>query len=401
MRQQFFLYFAIIYAPLSGSAVITLLTTFQESFNTSLETIALVIPFYIIPFALIQLFSGALADAFSKKKVLIIGMLFFGFASILIAFASSIEELLLARFIQGFFAAFQIPIIIAIIGDSADDSNRGKAFGTLTIFIGLGLALGPLIGGLMDVYFSWQLFFLVIGLLAILNAIGLVFLSYSDSSQSHKAKFSVLGGIKLTLKNIRQALAYRQVWILMFGGMFGFVGMASTFIYLPIYLSELSYTQEIAGLAVSFTGLSGIVIGTTSGKSVDKFGRKPTLYFGFIIIITSLIIFAFIFPNAPNIYFAFILMGLLGVGFSFNQAAINTMATEVISDLRATVASISSSFRFIGLAAAPLLISVYLVYGFSMIMLVGLVLVIMAMIVFIPFKTLEVQTTSISKEIED
>ena len=58
MKNQFLLWFAVLYAPLSGSAVLTLLATFSETFNTPLETASLVVAFYSIPFALFQLLSG-------------------------------------------------------------------------------------------------------------------------------------------------------------------------------------------------------------------------------------------------------------------------------------------------------------------------------------------------------
>ncbi|MHA2363532.1 MAG: MFS transporter [Candidatus Hodarchaeales archaeon] len=397
MSKNTLLLIAVLYGPLSGSAVVSLLRVFSNTYNISIETASLVIPLYTIPFAVMQLFSGAIADAFSRKKALIFGLVFFGLSSILIAFSPTIEFLLMARFIQGLFASFQIPIVIAIIGDT-EDSQRGRAFGILSVFINLGLALGPLLAGLLEVYISWKIFFGLLGISAICNAILLqVFFDYK-SPNIDTSKFD---SFRTSFSYLKQAGTNSQVWLFSLAGMFGFAGLVATYIYLPTYIVDLEYTQDIAGFIISVSGLVGMFFGPISGKSVDNIGRKQVILFGFSIVLIAELGFGLIFVNVnpPVLMLAVIFMGLIGIGNAFSQAANNTMATEIIPELRATVASFSAAFRFMAFAALSFLFPIYITYGFEAIMFISIGCIIIGSILFLPFQTLKIksdQTLSIS-----
>jgi MFS family permease len=386
MIQKYILYLSVLFAPLSGSAVITLIPTFSKSFNISLGTAGLVLTAYIIPFAVFQLFSGAIADAFSKKMSLVISLLIFGFLGFVIALAPSFEYVLLARFLMGIMGSFQIPVVIAIVGE-IEEKNRGRAFGILTIFINLGLALGPLISGIIDVAISWQSFFLMVGVVSILDAI----LLYKTLDLQEQAKVHTFRQRSvLTLNNIKTAMSNSQVWIFSIAGFFAFTGLVSSYIFLPIYLLDLNYTQDIAGLIISVGGISAMIFGTYAGKTIDKFGRKLPLIAGFSLAFISYIIFGLVLQFigiGQQIYFFFLILVIIGAGNAFAFSAMNTIANEIIEDLKATVASLSSSFRFIGFAVLPFLIPLYTEIGMMFFVALGIGFLFVGILLFLPLHT--------------
>ncbi|MFV2016868.1 MAG: MFS transporter, partial [Candidatus Heimdallarchaeota archaeon] len=330
----------------------------------SLEYAGLVLTAYIIPFAVFQLFSGAIADAFSKKMSLVLSLGIFGLLGFVIASATSFENILLARFLMGIVASFQIPVVIAIVGER-EVTNRGREFGILTIFINLGLALGPLVSGVIDAFLSWQAFFLIVGLGSILNAI--LILKSLKLENDTKSSFTFKERSKLTVNNLFTALTNRQVLIFSIAGFFAFTGLVSAYIFLPIYLSDLNYSQAIAGLTISIAGIFGMIVGPYAGRTVDKYGRKKPLIFGFLLGLMSYLILDLVLQfveKDQQILIFLLIMGIIGAGNAFAFSAMNTIANEIIEELKATVTSLSSSFRFMGFAGLPLLIPFYSEIGF-------------------------------------
>lgn len=386
MLKKIMLYLCIIYAPLSGSAVITLLDTFRTTYTISLEYASLALTVYVIPFALFQLFSGAIADAFSKKMSLVLGLGIFGIFGFVIAFAPNFEVLLLARFMMGIMGSFQIPIIISIVGE-LESENRGREFGLLTIFINLGIALGPFISGIFDVVLSWEAFFFIVGLASIINSL-LVYKFLDIPIETEKISFKARS--KLTLKNLNTALHNRQVWIFSLGGLFVFTGFFALYVFLPIYLKGLNFTQDLAGFTVSIVGIFAMLSGVIAGKSVDVLGRKKPLLFGLSL---AIIIYFFFYevleliPEMDQIYSFMFLMAVLGISNAFLFSALNTISNEIIDDLKATVTSLSSSFRFLGFAIIPFMVPIYIANGFQFLIMLSILFMIIGLFFFIPLKT--------------
>ena len=391
MINKYMLYFSVIFAPLSGSAVITLLSTFSSTFNVTISTAGLALTAYIIPFAIFQLFSGAIADAFSKKMSLVISLGIFGVLGFVIAFAPTFEFVLVARFFMGIVGSFQIPVVVAIVGEM-EIENKGREFGLLTIFINLGLALGPLVSGLISVFLSWQAFFLIVGFGSLLNSF-ILFKSLKIESDS-KPSSTFITQSKLTLNNIITALRNSQVWIFSISGLFAFTGLVSAYVFLPIYLLDLNYRQDVAGFIISVAGITAMMFGPFAGKTIDKYGRKKPLVFGFLLSLIAYIGFRLdllIVQVDQQIFFFVLMMAIIGAGNAFAFSAMNTIASEIIDDLKATVSSLSSSFRFIGFAFLPLLIPFYSELGFVFFINLGIVLLIIGLVLLFPLKTKRVQ----------
>ncbi|MGA5133490.1 MFS transporter [Streptomyces olivoreticuli] len=146
----------------------------QESLGTTFTGLQWVVNAYTLTFACFMLVAGDLGDVFGHKRVFLAGILGFTAASALCATAPNIGVLLFARGLQGASGAVIMPISLSLItAQGGTPRVRAAAVGIWSGVGSLGLAGGPLIGGLLVTHFGWASVFWVnvpIGLLAALAA---------------------------------------------------------------------------------------------------------------------------------------------------------------------------------------------------------------------------------------
>lgn len=116
---------------------------------------------YGVTFAACLLAAGGLGDRFGRKRVLLIGIQLFLVTSVVCGLASSIVLIDLARLVQGVGAAGMLTSGAAILAATFDGPARARAFGVLGASFGFGLALGPLLAGLLVSATSWRAVFLM------------------------------------------------------------------------------------------------------------------------------------------------------------------------------------------------------------------------------------------------
>ena len=116
---------------------------------------------YTLVFAGLLFTAGILADRFGRRITLTLGLTLFGAASLLSAYAGSAEQLIWARALMGLGAAAVMPATLSIIANVFDPRERGRAIGVWAGAVGLGVAIGPLVGGLLLEHFWWGSVFLI------------------------------------------------------------------------------------------------------------------------------------------------------------------------------------------------------------------------------------------------
>ncbi|MET0928611.1 MAG: MFS transporter [Aeromicrobium sp.] len=116
-----------------------------------------VVTAYALAFGSLLLIGGRLGDLFGRKQVFVVGLVGFAIVSALGGAASSFELLVVARALQGVFAAMLAPAALAILSVTfSDPAERGKAFGIFGAVAGVGAGIGLLLGGVLTQWLSWR-----------------------------------------------------------------------------------------------------------------------------------------------------------------------------------------------------------------------------------------------------
>jgi DHA2 family multidrug resistance protein-like MFS transporter len=116
---------------------------------------------YTLVFAGLLFTAGILADRLGRRITLTVGLVLFGAASLISAYAQSADQLIWARALMGLGAAAVMPSTLSIIANVFDPRERGRAIGVWAGAVGLGVAIGPIVGGLLLEHFWWGSVFLI------------------------------------------------------------------------------------------------------------------------------------------------------------------------------------------------------------------------------------------------
>lgn len=134
----------------------TALPSISIDLGASTSDLQWVVDAYVIVLAGLLLLAGSIGDKFGRRKWMSAGLVMFGAGSLVGAYASSIEQLIAARAIQGLGAAFVLPATLSIITNAFERDERGKAIAIWTAVGGMGIGLGPAIGGFLIDSYDWQ-----------------------------------------------------------------------------------------------------------------------------------------------------------------------------------------------------------------------------------------------------
>ena len=131
---------------------------------------------YTLVFAGLLFTFGVLGDKVGRKRMLMIGLALFGIASLLSAYSRTPEQLIFARAAMGLGGAAVMPQTLSIISNVFEPAERPRAIGLWATAVGLGIATGPVLGGLLLDHFWWGSVFLINVPVTVLGAIAVAIL---------------------------------------------------------------------------------------------------------------------------------------------------------------------------------------------------------------------------------
>jgi EmrB/QacA subfamily drug resistance transporter len=138
------------------------LPTLVRDLNATSSQLQWIVDSYAMVFAGLLLVGGSLADRFGRQRFFLVGLSVFALGSVGAALSGSVDPLIACRAIMGAGAAFTIPASLSIINDLfRDPGERARAIGIWAGTVGLGIAIGPIAGGLLLSRFWWGSIFLV------------------------------------------------------------------------------------------------------------------------------------------------------------------------------------------------------------------------------------------------
>ncbi len=373
-------------AFIDGTVVNVALGALQREFGATLVGVQWVVEAYALFLASLVLVGGSLGDLYGRRRVFALGIAIFAVASVACGLARDINELILARAIQGIGAALLAPGSLAIIGASFPENERGRAIGTWSGMSAITGAAGPVIGGWLIEHASWRwAFFLNLPLAAATLAItfwqvpesrgeirtrrldwqgsllvtvglGLIVFALLESSSHGWRGGRVVGGlaagvVALVLfvvvesRSAAPILPLELFRLRNFTGanlltLFLYAALGGAMFFLPLNLIQVQgYSATAAGAALLPFILLFSLLSRWAGGLVDRWGPKKPLIVGPLVVGLAFVLLAL--PGQGGSYWTTFFPGivLLGLGMAMSAAPLTTVVMTSLGADRAGVAS--------------------------------------------------------------
>ena len=148
-------------AGIDSTVVTIAIPTIGRAFHVGLGPLQWAVTGYTLTLSALLVLAGSLGDRFGRRRIFLIGVVFFAFSSAACALAQSPEMLIATRVLQGIGGALLTPGSLAILEASFVPTDRARAIGAWSGLGGVATAAGPILGGYLLAVASWRLIFLI------------------------------------------------------------------------------------------------------------------------------------------------------------------------------------------------------------------------------------------------
>ncbi|MCX6990668.1 MAG: MFS transporter [Chlamydiae bacterium] len=364
------------------------LPTIQRQFNASPESLQWILNGYTLALCVFVLAGGRLGDVWGQRKTFCLGLFLFSISSALCGLSSSINTLIISRFLQGIGGAILIPTSSALLFSSFPLKERGKALGLYVSIGSIFLAIGPFLGGTLTQYSSWRMIFFInlpiaavgyiltmisvhpskgrkqsfdwVGFITLASGISSVIIALMQGNTWGWGSLSTLGALIFGIGSITALiLAERQIehplidFTLYKNKIF--VGANTsifcnqlqlcTTVFWAMYLqNSLGYSPAMAGMLSFLSNAPVLFVATLAGSLVDKYGPRIPVITGFCLIFVSLVVFMINpQPSLPLLIGIFIPYGC-GIPLVFTPSFTSAMS-HVDDSRRGMVSAMSTMAR--------------------------------------------------------
>ena len=346
--------FITIFIDLLGfGIIIPILPTYARTLQASSLEIGFLAASYSLMNFLFAPFWGSLSDKFGRKPIILISVAITGLAYVVFAYSDVLCLLFVSRIIAGIGSA-NISAAQAYIADVTAPEDRAKNFGIIGAAFGLGLILGPPLGGFVKTIYGIEYIGWLIVLLCTLNLILAFFLlteSIKEKNKSTRIELNPIKDIRLALRKD----TIREIMLLSFGFIVAFMMIQTTLALL--WSEQAGFDDKQNGYAFSFMGFVTVLVqGFFVGKLNKKFGEQKLLLYGSLLLLVSGIMFP-IFASKllfiPFELFAIVLAGLASA--CFTPALYAMFSQDVSMEEQGKVLGINQSFGAIARTIGPAL----------------------------------------------
>jgi predicted MFS family arabinose efflux permease len=341
------LHLAAFFSSFDRFAIAPMLLTIAFSLGASLTEVAATASLYYLLYGLMQPVWGMLSDKLGRVRVMRLTLFGAAFAGVLSSLAPNLTVLIVARALAGGFFAAVIPASLVYIGDTVGMGSRQTALADLMAASAVGTALATVLGGLAAYLGGWRVAFAVPALAGAALAVLLARLPEPKTFSEQKRE----GPLVQARRVLVQPWALAVVGIALVEGavILGFLT------FLAPSLESAGFSPAVAGLAVALYGLA--VLGWTRAVKLvaNRLGASALILIGAGMLSLGYASGA-VGQSLLSVSAAAI---LVGGGFAFMHSTLQTWATEVVPEARATVISLFAAALFAGsgvatMAAAPL-----------------------------------------------
>ena len=327
------------------------LPRFAESLGAAPELIGMIVAASTVTGVLFKLPAGALSDLLGRRRVMLLGAVFFAVPPFVYPFVMDAAALLALRFVHGFATAIFAPVASAYVA-GLGEAARGARLGWFSSANDLGATAGPLIGGLiLYATASFATSYLLVGMLGVL-ALGMTLLLPETEPKTTLAQSSLRAraaefwdGLRdvITTPAVLTAAAVEATMYLGFGAFLGF---------LPLYARNVGLNDGAIAVVLALQLTVALLAKPFTGNMSDRLGRKPVIVLGLFASAAALpLIF-----RMTSFAGLVAVVPLLGLGVAAVTPATNALIADLVAVRRlGTGMGVFGTIWDIGEAAGPIL----------------------------------------------
>lgn len=348
-KQIFWLYITVFINILGFGMVVPLIPYFAEHFGASFLEIGFIAATFSLGQLLTAPFWGRLSDRYGRKPILIISLLGSVVSYLVLAVATNLEMIFLARLFKGMASAAAFPIAQAYIADITTKEERTVYIGRLSAMYALGFIFGPVFGGLLG-NFGFSTAFFVASAVTFANLVLLMI--FVKESITQKAEEFVLREGFLNFKAIYQGL--RSDFGVLFFLLFAWSFYISNFqVAIPLF------TEHKFGMGPLENGIFFSVIGLVASANqwfvlpivVKKFGEINVILWSLVLMIIGQILS----PLAWVALMFYIFFTISTIGSGLVRPTVNAVLSKKTYEGQGTTMGLAFSFEGLGRMIGPLI----------------------------------------------
>ncbi|TVT79257.1 multidrug effflux MFS transporter [Pseudomonas sp. H3(2019)] len=223
------------FGPLAIDFYLPAFPAMAVAFGTDEKHVQLTLAAYFLGLSIGQLAYGPVADRFGRRMPLLVGVGLFTLASLVCAFAPSLEWLIAARFVQALGGCAGMVISRAVVSDKCDAVGSAKVFSQLMLVMGLAPILAPMLGGLLVNLYGWHSIFIALTLFSALSALA-VAVGLPESLPANQPRQPLSGALRQygCLLTDRIFLGHALTGGIAIAGMFAYIA-GSPFVFIKLY----------------------------------------------------------------------------------------------------------------------------------------------------------------------
>src|SRR5271170_3119116 len=329
----------------------------ESEFHLSKTQVGLLTSAFLGFYMVAAPFVGPLADRFSRRRIIVLGAIFWSGLTLLTAFTHTYWELLVRHTLVGIGEATFVTIAPTFVADLFPENKRGRIFGVFYLAIPVGTAAGYLLGGKLGPDFGWRFPFYIAAFPGFLLALAVAFLPEPPRGQFDSLKETPERG---TLRGLLRNPAFWMVTLGMAAGTFSLGGIQ---VWMPTFLSRArGYTLESANLIFgAIVVVDGILASLIGGWLGDRLLPRMKGSYYFVSAISMAlgvpVMIVALFMKGPIMLPAIALAAFL---LLLNTSPLNTaLVNSVSAHIRATAIAVNIFlFHLLGDVPSPTLMGI-------------------------------------------
>ena len=343
--------------PLSVDVYLPAMPAMMAALGTDIQHMHLTLSTYLTGFALFHLACGPLADRFGRKPILIGGTVLFVLACLGCSLSTTVQELMLFRFIQGVGACVGPTLARAVARDVFGPTRAARALSLIAMLMALAPAVAPMMGSIMMLWLPWPSIFVFLALYGVAMVVLInVFLAESLPQRQSLHPLSIA-------RNYAQLLRSPMFVTATFGSGFVYAGLLA-------YLSSSSFVYiDMLGVPVQYfgfiflTSVAGYMLGSALSARISvSYESEQTVLFGAVLAAMATLAMwagAFLLPHSILVLVLPMMFYATGMGLVLPNAM--AIALRPFPQIAGTASALMGFIQMALSASATALVGAYLI----------------------------------------